>query len=388
MLQPTYSVTIHQEMESIEAEWRTLERQAVMTPYQKWDLIKAWLDSVGLPEGAQLTIASLRDGDTVVCILPMMIKPCGLLRVLSWLADTHFNYQGGLFDKSFLKGLDRRSFLQIWDNVLAALPRFDYIELKQQAVEWDGFHSPFTYLDQHPAANTTHQLIFPHFDFDRLLNETRSKSTRKRIRNEERRFAKEGEVVCEVVEGLEENGHYLQQLFDQRSARFRELGIKLEENQTAYQKFYENVLINAQEKQDRSVFLMIIKLNDELLATGLMMLAQNKCYTLLNSMTNSHYRQLSPGDLLLRRALAYCCEHEIKLIDMGVGNDRYKTAWCNHEVALFDSFKAVSVLGHVAVPVLRVSNVIKRRIKNSKAAWGLYRKLRASRFGQRVMQVL
>lgn len=379
MLQPKYSIAIHNDVEKIETEWRALEEHAWMTPYQKWDLIKAWLDSVGLPDNAQLTIAVVTHSDHVVCILPMMIKPCGFLKVLTWLADAHFNYHGGLYDREFITTLSRNEFDELWQTITASLPRFDYLEFKQQAREWDGHFSPFDSIDQTPSANATHQLIFPHHDFEQLLNETRSKSTRKRIRNEERRFQREGELVCEVVEGLEANCDYLQQLFAQRSARFQELGIKLEANQKDYQAFYENVLINAQKKQDQSAFLMTVKLDDELLATGLMLLAQNKCYTMLNSMTNTQRRQLSPGDLLLRRVLAYCCDHNIKLIDMGAGNDHYKTAWCNHEITLFDSFKAESLLGHVAVPLLRCSNMTKRRIKNSKLAWQFYRKVRAFR---------
>lgn len=373
-----YSISVYRDIHAIEQEWRAFQAHATLTPYQHWEVIHAWLNTVGLHHRRKLQIITIHYQSELVTILPMMItRQCGL-RVLSWIGDAHLNYHGGLYLHSHIAPLGYREIHALWAEIEKRLLRHDVCVLRQQPVEFAGLISPFHYFDPLPAADQSHQIHLPDHDYDGFLKATRSKATRKRYRNAENRLNKLGECRFAWHTDPESGAHWIDRLFAQRNARFESLGIPLEKNRQAYQDFYKQLLKQNTGNPRRQALVSVLTLDGDPLAIGFSYQGQDQVQAMLSSITADDRQKHSPGEILLRKELqSYCDDAEVNVIDYGVGSDTYKLAWCNAQTPLFETYRPRSLLGHCLVPVLRTCIWSKRQIKSSRRLWRGLRKLRS-----------
>jgi CelD/BcsL family acetyltransferase involved in cellulose biosynthesis len=76
----------------------------------------------------------------------------------------------------------------------------------------------------------------------------------------------------------------------------------------------------------------------------------------------------SPGELLLADLIRLKCDEGYAAFDLGIGEARYKTTFCDDHDDLVDSFLPLTLKGHLFVPVAQAKRELKRRIKNSPVA--------------------
>ncbi len=372
------------DLAQVREAWHCLEAQgAATTIYQSWDWVSAWhrhLISSATGKRAQVVIVEVLAGEHTVALLPMMIRREKGVRILSWLGDSHFNFPGGLFQAYFLKGLDRASFQRLWRRIGKALPAYDVAWFTSQLPQLDDADSPMQWLHRRPSPNSAHRLVFEHHDWQKLLTELRSRSTRKRMRNEESRLSREGEVVFEEVNAEQEIDAAVDAVFRQRERRFRALGIPLEPRMADYQRFYRSLLqqsLHAANPSSR-FYLLLLKLDGELLASLLIAEKDGVVYPLINSMTTSRYSRWSPGDYLLRHLIADACERNMVAIDFGLAEDSsYKTAWCNRRVEIYETIHGNGLYGKAVAFVIIGRTTLARRIKQSPRAWAWYQFFRS-----------
>jgi len=361
----------------VENAWRQLHESDLTTVYQDFNWISTWLKNLISNDynSRQFEPVFITIYDTVkpVALFPMCVRNKNGIRILSWLADEHFNYQSGLFDPDFLAALDEDSFLPLWKNIEKLLPTYHVLWLTNQPSHISNIESPFRWIDRHSSPNSSHQLIFKHHNWDDLLKELRSKSTRKRMRNEESRLSREGNLRWKKVDSEDQLEYYLDELFRQREERFKLLGIKLETNIESYKNFYIELLKESIHDENPFVSMMVIELDEVVLATILLAEKDEKIYPLINSMTSSEYQKWSPGDYLLRLVIQDACEKESKLIDFGLSEDNnYKTAWCNSKTEIFESIKGKGLTGRILAGIIYSEILLKRKIKQSPKLWSCY----------------
>lgn len=377
LLTDKYQVQHSDDLNELESAWRNLEAENPVSVYQRFDWISTWYQNVilGSPHQNDLQpqLIHIYKNEQLVAILPLSIRVKKGIRFLSWLGDEHFNYMGGVYQTGFLEALDEVTFKQLWLQIRTVLPHYHVMWLTHQALEINNFPSPFRWLNQSPAANSSHQLLFPHHDWDELLKELRSKSTRKRMRNEESRLSREGELSWKKVTQIDDVENYLETLFAQRQERFKVLGIDQESNVDHYQEFYLALLKGSLERGDDLAYMMVIELDQEVLATIVVAQTSDKLYLIINSMTNSRFQQWSPGDYLLRIVMQKACDQNALLIDFGLGEDsNYKTAWCNNTKIMFESIQGEGLIGKTVAEVLITTIRTKRKIKQSPKLWRWY----------------
>lgn len=369
------SCTTH--IEDVETAWRQLQESNLATVYQDFNWVSAWLKNLisNNQNSSQLepVFITVHDAEKPVALFPMCIRNKKSIRILSWLADGHFNYQSGLFDQGFLTALDEDGFLSLWKNIENLLPAYHVLRLTNQPSHISDIESPFRWIERRPSPNSSHQLIFEHHNWDDLLKELRSKSTRKRMRNEESRLSREGNLRWKKVDSEDQLEYYLDELFRQREARFKLLGIELEANPDSYKDFYIELLKESIHDKNPFVSMMVIELDDVVLATILLAEKDEKIYPLINSMTSSEYRKWSPGDYLLRLVIQDACEKKSKLIDFGLSEDsNYKTAWCNNRTEIFESIKGKGPIGKITAGFINSEILLKRKVKQSPKLWSWY----------------
>lgn len=386
MLKDSIQIDCHQRIQDVEKEWRSLEAtHSALTIYQCYDWVEAWCRNV-LNHSSQtkqhrVVIVTITLAGKVVALFPFYLRVYYGFRILGWLGDDHFNYHGGLIDREFLTLLDHDNFPDLWSKVENELPDYHVLWLTHQPRYLYESLSPFRCIGDLPAPNSGHQLVFQHHRWDQLLAELRSKSTRKRIRNDESRLSREGSLSWKRIDTIDEVNRYLDILFQQRKDRFRRLGIPLEENIKQYINFYSDLLNQAIKSGSDFVHMMVLELDGTVLATMVLAEQNGRIYPLINSMTNTRFRQWSPGDYLLRIVIRNACDENAGLIDFGLAEDNnYKTVWCNTKTELFESIKGRGLAGAAIASLFIAGITLKRRIKQSPRLWAWYRSLRSGNF--------
>ena len=76
----------------------------------------------------------------------------------------------------------------------------------------------------------------------------------------------------------------------------------------------------------------------------------------------------SPGELLLAELIRLKAREGIAVFDLGVGEARYKTTFCDDHDDLVDSFLPLTFKGRVFARIARTKRDLKRRIKRSPMA--------------------
>ena len=79
----------------------------------------------------------------------------------------------------------------------------------------------------------------------------------------------------------------------------------------------------------------------------------------------------SPGDLLIQHVIVDACGRGNATFDLGVGEARYKSSWCDVAEPLFDCVIPVSVSGQVFAAIERVRLSLKRTVKQTPWIWRL-----------------
>jgi CelD/BcsL family acetyltransferase involved in cellulose biosynthesis len=77
--------------------------------------------------------------------------------------------------------------------------------------------------------------------------------------------------------------------------------------------------------------------------------------------------KFSPGDILVSRIVREQCLRGRRYFDLGVGEARYKSTFCNDTVELVDAFLPVSSKGRVYASARRALASLKRHVKQKPA---------------------
>jgi CelD/BcsL family acetyltransferase involved in cellulose biosynthesis len=70
------------------------------------------------------------------------------------------------------------------------------------------------------------------------------------------------------------------------------------------------------------------------------------------------------------------CDRGYKHFDLGIGEARYKSAWCDQSKPLLDVLYGVTPRGHAYVLAESARLRLKRYVKQHAWAWGAFEKLR------------
>ena len=96
-------VDIIGELDCAETIWRGFEtRQALATPYQRFDLLSAWQRQVGERDGAVPFIVVARDSEhNPVLLLPLILRRKYGVRTAAFMGGKHTTFNMALCDRAF-----------------------------------------------------------------------------------------------------------------------------------------------------------------------------------------------------------------------------------------------------------------------------------------------
>jgi CelD/BcsL family acetyltransferase involved in cellulose biosynthesis len=352
--------------------WRALPPASF---YQTEKFLLAWIAVFAAKDGMEpFFIVARDDAGAPLALLPLGLFRYGLLRVAQFPGRKHSNYNLGLF----LPGCDFsvRDFEALL-RVAAIARRGPHLyRLCNVPLTWRGARNPLTLLPHRPAASHSYATSLPS-DGEAFLRGRLSSGGRKAMRKKEMRLAAMGALRYFRAGSAEEARKIVETFFAHKKglASFRD-GDELERTRDFY-------LALTEPGDPSAVELHALALDEKIIATFGAGRAGARLQGLFISYDpEPEIAKSSPGEILLSYVLRDACARNFSSFDLGVGDARYKSTFCNQVEHLADALFAPTWAGMLARPYFVAALAAKAAIKQNPRLFALTMKLQAlaSRF--------
>ncbi|MGI9420493.1 MAG: GNAT family N-acetyltransferase [Geminicoccaceae bacterium] len=358
-----FCIQITESFVDAEPFWRALEQTGDAIVFQTYDWQAAWHQLIGRQQRVRPCIAIVTtDDDRPLMLLPLGIVRRGLGRALIWLGGELTDYNGPVLAADAALYLNGLGIDGLWRRLRHELPAFDYVDFQRLPAEIGNQHNPFVQLSNrgNPIAGRCTRLGS---SWETYHNGKRSAETRRKERKKEGKLGLHGPIEFVVAQTTAEIDRIVAALVAQKSASYQRKGVKNLFRDPAYVDFLKAFAHDHVESG--LAVLAAVKVDDEIIATQWGLIYGNRFYCLVYGHDQGRFARYSPGNVLLRRLLEWCCERDIDVFDFTYGDESYKDHWCEDRLALHDCLLPSSPLGSVIVLGIRCSEGVRLTVKRS-----------------------
>ena len=364
-------VDVLDNLAAAEPAWARLEAECGGSIYQTRRFLGPWMATFGARARTtpMIVVASNAAGEPVA-LLPLGVTRRGIVRIAGFLGGSDSNANLGLFrpDTTFTP-VDLESILRA--AAAKAPVRPDIFLLENQPKQWEGASNPLDVFASLPSASFSHRggLV----DDPRAFLAARlSKDTAKKLRKKQKRLEDMGALALFSPTSPADVSRVLDAFFTQKLATFREKHIHSEFSSPEARSFLERASAPGVDGARPAIELHALTLGGRVIATYGGGVHLDHLHLMFNSYDlDPEFARSSPGDLLLQMLLEQKCREKLKSFDLGIGEARYKSSWCDSVEPMFDSVLAITAPGHAFRVAEIARRSFKRRIKQSSWAWPL-----------------
>lgn len=355
--------------------WRELESGAMASPYQGYALTRAWWRHCETPNPGRLRIVGVFHDGAPLAVMPLVVARRFGMKVALPVGARHFNWQFPLWDPTRAALLDADTLDGLMRRVGGVIGA-DTIVYPNMPQRWAGRDIPFLAGDAEASPSASYHLDL-HPDFPSLARERRSGRALKQLRRKRALLADAaGPVSLHRAVDAEDCRRILRIAAAQRAARKKACGIPNFFERPGAEGFMLELLEEScgQSMREAPMSAYYLRAGDTVAATyfGAGLNGNFSCF--LNSF-DCRFESFSPGDIALHDLIERACAEGLTGFDLGVGDERYKQAWCER-IPLYESCAAITLRGRIYGQALRVSRGGKRAIKQNQALWGGWRAVR------------
>lgn len=375
------SIELHDGFEELRPDWTKLEQSGVGSLYQRFDWVMSWTKNVAGPARIQPRIAIGRVENKPVFILPLGLRKRGPFTVATWLGDSHSNFHMGLFSKSFIQNARRQDVNDIMDCVVDLMGSVDVVEMCCQPVVWQGFTNPFTFLDWQESHNHGYALDLSE-GFDIAINRKNGSRKRKKHRWQQNKLREVGGAQLRLASSEVEVDAMLDTSFNQMAARFDRAGIWNRFADDGIDTFFRESAKASLGEAEPQIMIYGLEIDGKLRATFAGGINSGQFSGCFISLADDEYSYVSPGELIIHLVIQDCCDRGLQTFDLGRGEERYKSSWCDTTITMFETNKAISYWGIGFAAYERGKLAAKRLVRNNQATWNFAKKVRAKLYGR------
>lgn len=361
------SIAIESDIAALEGLWRSFEATALVTPYQAYGWMRPFVETVGAAQGLSFRYALLRDAEgALLALLPLVITRRSGARFAEIIGGKHSNYHMGLYVPAFAAGLDAALTARMLSEVGAAVGGLDAMIFVNQPTAWQGIANPPALLASGPSPSRVYKLALAK-DGAATLKRSMSNHARKKLRNKRSRFAEFGPSAVNRARTPDEIERVIAAFAAQKTERFREMGVPDPFAEPGIRDFLSRAAVNGEHRP--AVELYSLDLAGACVATYVGAVQGSRFSGMATSFDmDSPTIRTSPGELLLAELIEAKGSEGFTLFDLGIGEARYKTTFCDDHDDLVDTFLPLTFRGRFLVATARAKRGLKRRIKASPLA--------------------
>jgi len=379
---PELQLSIFTRLSEAQPGWQQLKDAHGDLPYHSPDWLEAWVGTFGrqLKISPRIAVGTLEN--RTVVLLPLGIERSAGLTTLSFLGHQHGNQNTGLWHPDTYRTVTAVQIVTFLAEICKETGA-DLLKLENVPHTWRGRTHPLLLDGATPSPSPVFTRALGS-DFEQLFKHGHSKSARKNLLRKERHLqAADGYRVLKA-ETREEIERGFDAFLAQRAFRAAKAGIPNVFDSPAAQAFLTRLLGIAKEdpaEHSRLMDLWYLETGGTIRATYLCMDRGGTRYAYSNSIAHDDMLPNSPGLVLIKDIIARACaDPELKSIDLGLGEERYKTGWAD-AVPLCDSLRAVTFKGSGKLAFEKARLRAKASIRNSPVLWPLVRRLRKWKAG-------
>ncbi len=276
--------------------------------------------------------------------LPSSVAAGSGLRTLSFMDAGVIDYNAPILFAPFNRPLPPPKIL--WTTIQEALPRHDFVRLRKMPADIEGKRNPLCAPDDPPHDNSGHAISLP--KSWAAMEERIGRHEHMRAWNRKLRRLKEiGPVKFAVPKDTEDRKFVLQQIVRQKRQRLQALGLTDIFDRPGIETFYENCAALPASSQTYLSSLSVN--NNEIIAADFGFLGTRRLISALASFSARQWSRYSPGSLHFLLLLRWTIENGLSHLDLGLGDERYKSFWCDQLVPLYNRQQCASLSGRLYV---------------------------------------
>ncbi|MCG5485990.1 MAG: GNAT family N-acetyltransferase [Sinorhizobium meliloti] len=371
------TISVHADMDEIEAEWRALDGSSGNSLHQSFDWCAAWTKT----HGSELLIVRGAAGREPLFLLPFEIERGRLFRAARLIGSEHSNLNTGLFGPGIDNAPAAELTAALTGGIGRQLRRFaDVIVFDRTPQIWRGAPHPLAALDGIENPNASFQLPLLG-TIEHTLAQINAKRRRKKMRISERRLAEIGGYDYVIARDTQEAHALLETFFRQKAARFEILGLP-DAFRDAQTRAFFHALIDARAPEPL-LELNAIRLRGEyagrILAVAGLSRKGDHVICQFGSIDEEIAADASPGELLFYRMIERLCAEGVAVFDFGIGDQPYKRSWCTVETPLRDIVLPLTFRGRLAAGGFRAIAGAKRLVKANETLYAFIQRQRQRR---------
>ncbi|WEJ11136.1 GNAT family N-acetyltransferase [Sinorhizobium prairiense] len=371
------TISVHADMDEIEAEWRVLDGSSGNSLHQSFDWCAAWTKT----HGSELLIVRGAAGREPLFLLPFEIERGRLFRAARLIGSEHSNLNTGLFGPGIDNAPAAELTAALTGGIGRQLRRFaDVIVFDRTPQIWRGAPHPLAALAGIENPNASFQLPLLG-TIEHTLAQINAKRRRKKMRISERRLAEIGGYDYVIARETQEAHALLETFFRQKAARFETLGLP-DAFRDAETRAFFHALIDARAPEPL-LELNAIRLRGEyagrILAVAGLSRKGDHVICQFGSIDEEIAADASPGELLFYRMIERLCTEGVAVFDFGIGDQPYKRSWCTVETPLRDIVLPLTFRGRLAAGGFRAIAGAKRLVKANETLYAFVQRQRQRR---------
>lgn len=351
--------------------WDRLVAAGGATPYQARAYVSAWADHAGAAEGSRLAaLAFMGERQRLVMILPLALGRLGPLRVARYPGGKHANFNMPIVDPAAAApdpATLRR--LLVEGGRKAGVDLFD---LRNQPAVFEGRRNPFAPLASRPSPSFAMKTRLA-CDPDAMIEARLSADARSKLRRKEKKLAALGPLRYFRADDAATARRVLDVFLAHKRARLAQAGIPDAFAEPGIEAFLREAACAAFARGETPPLrLYALTAGDRIVATyGGLHDRQRFCGLFTAFDGSEDVYRWSPGDHLLLWLIRSLCEQGLRTFDLGVGEARYKSAYCDEVDPLFDCTLPVTLAGTIAAGAVAAAARTKRAVKQDERLMGM-----------------
>ena len=343
--------------DEIKEIWLKFERNAEMYAFQRFDWLSNWHYEIGAKEGIKPQIIIIKnEKDEIISIMPFGISKIGFMRCLTWLGGKATDYHCPLISKTFKKEFPNIN--DILNSLRKLLPPFDLFLFNKQPEFIGDIRNPFVFEKCKPYKVDSHSSILEN-NWESYYKKHANSKSRSTDRRKQNRLKEKGELIFEIAVDEIDRFNITKKMIEQKSRRYIEKNSKDWFRNKNHKNFYlsltQNYKINS-----LKVHILSLKLNGEVIATHWGLIDSKRFYYLMPTDAGGELKKYSPGRLVLLHLIKLCFERQIRVFDFTIGDESYKSKWCDNHQKLYKYYRSTTINGLLMVFYDTVITYIKK----------------------------
>jgi CelD/BcsL family acetyltransferase involved in cellulose biosynthesis len=366
-------LSLHDDLASIEQDWRAFEERADCTVFQTFDWLSTWLRNIGQREGAKPAIVIGRHQGAILFVMPFALDTNGRARRITWLGSGLCNYNGPLLARDFARRVSSIQFMQVWGDVQKLLrDRLDHdmIDLEKMPDVIGEQANPFCALRVTPHVNNAYLTTLVG-DWETYYAAKRSSSTRRSDRKKQRRLAEFGELRFITAGHRDDIVRTLDALIEEKTSAYAKLGVDNMFELPGYRDFFLDLATGSS-----LAHLSRVDVGDDVAAANFGLVFRGTYIYFLAGYNDGEVGRFGPGAFQLMEMLRYSIERGLKVFDFTIGDEPYKHDWCDAEMRLYEFVSPATLRGWLVVTPAMAMRSLKRHVRQTPAIWAIVRKAR------------